>query len=189
MKYSTPGNYFYRVVKVQCSTSLITKCSHTDQSKHKWKSKHETETQTLNLTHLRLCWKSAQKVAEKMEKLSHLHKYQQPCALAISEAWLDDRAPDGRVVSGCSRAFTMDRELFAMGEHSGSGVCCPIRDQWCKSAMAIEMLHSHQNAFLVAQLFCPRNPFIFLHSSCRQIHYFLFQIQSLGQTVQTVICK
>lgn len=50
-----------------------------------------------------------------MEKLSHLHKYQQPCALAISEAWLDDRTPDGRVVSGSSGAFTMDRELCAMG--------------------------------------------------------------------------
>lgn len=40
----------------------------------------------------------------------HLHKYWQPSALVISEAWLDDRAPDGRVVSGSSRAFTIDRE-------------------------------------------------------------------------------
>lgn len=40
----------------------------------------------------------------------HLHKYRQPSALVISEAWLDDRAPDGRVVSGSSRAFTIDRK-------------------------------------------------------------------------------
>ncbi|CAB1451803.1 unnamed protein product [Pleuronectes platessa] len=60
---------------------------------------------------------SAQKVAEEMEKLSHLHKYQQPCALAISEAWLDDRAPDGRVVSGSPEAFTMDRgEVWLLRE-------------------------------------------------------------------------
>lgn len=92
-----------------------------------------------------------------MEKLSHLHKYLQPCALAIREAWLDDRAPDGRVVSGSFRAFTMDREVGAVGEHNNSGVCCPIRNQPCKSAVAMEMLHSPQNAFLVAQaqLFAP----------------------------------
>lgn len=119
-----------------------------ETQKQTWK--HDTEIHTLNLTHLWLCSKSAEKVSEKMEKLSHLHKYQQPCALAISEAWLDDRAPDGRVVSGTSGAFTMDRELSATGKHRSSGVCCPIRDQWCKSAVSIEMLHSHQNAFLVA---------------------------------------
>lgn len=89
-------------------------------------------------------------MSQKMEKLSHLHKYPQPCALAISEAWLDDRAPDGRVVSGSSRAFTMDRELCAVGEHNNTGVCCPIRNQWRKSAMAKEMLHTPQNAILVA---------------------------------------
>lgn len=123
--------------------------------------KHKTEIQTLSLIHLRLCWESAPKVAEKMEELSHLHKYQQPCALAISEAWLDDRAPDGRVVSGSSRAFAMDRELGAMWEHSSGGVCYPIRDQWCKSAAAIEMRHSPQNAILAAQaqLLAPGTPF------------------------------
>lgn len=43
-------------------------------------------------------------------------------------------------------------ELSAVGEHNSSGVCCPIRDHWCKSAMAIEMLHSHQKAVPVAYL-------------------------------------
>lgn len=115
--------------------------------------KHGTEIQTLNLTHLRLCWKSALEVSEKMEKLPHLHKYQQPCALASSAAWLDDRAPEGRVVSGSSGAFTIDWELSVLGEHNRSGVCCPIRDQWCKSAVAIEILNSPKNAILVTQLF------------------------------------
>ncbi len=94
--------------------------------------KHGIEIQTLSLTHLRLCWKSARKVAEKMEKLSHLHKYQQPSALAISEAWQDDRAPDGRVVSGSSRAFTIDWELeqqqWGLLSHQASVVQISNRD-------------------------------------------------------------
>ena len=51
-----------------------------------------------------------------MEKLSHLHKYQQPCALAISEAWLYDRAPYGRVVSGSSRAFTLSTLFYGKAQ-------------------------------------------------------------------------
>lgn len=45
-----------------------------------------------------------------------------PSALAISEAWLDDRAPDGGVVSGSSRAFTIDWEQQRRGllSHQGS---------------------------------------------------------------------
>lgn len=150
--------------------------------------KHGTEIQTLHPTHLRLCWKSARKVAEKMEKLSHLHKYQQPSALAISEAWQDDRAPDGRVVSGSSRAFTMDWEL----EQQHWGLLS-------HQASVVQISNSNRDAAQSSQCspcclgtaICPRNDFIFLHSSCRQIDSFFFypQIQTYRQTVQVLICK
>ena len=148
--------------------------------------KHGTEIQSWNLTHLWLCWESAQKVAGKMEKLSHLHKYQQPSALAISEAWQDDRAPDGRVVSGSSRAFTMDWELkqqqWGLLSHQGSVVQIGNGNR-----DAPQSLKCHPCCWGTA--ICPRNPFIFLHSGCRQVHYLSLQIQSLGQTIQAVICK
>ena len=114
--------------------------------------KHETEIQTLILTHRRLYWKSAQKVSETMEKLSHLHKYQQPCALAISEAWLDDRAPDGRVVSGCSWAFHWTlcygraQQQWGLLSHQGSVVQIRNGNIWCSTVtrmLSVLLRHSH----------------------------------------------
>lgn len=62
------------------------------------------------------------KAAERIDKLSHLHKFQPAHLLAISEAWLDDRAPDGSMVSGNSRAIWMEeRELSVKWEHRSSG--------------------------------------------------------------------
>lgn len=130
------------------------------------------------------------KVAETMEKLSHLHKYRRPDALAISEAWLDDRAPDGRVVSGSSRAFKMDWEL-----EQRQRVCCPIRDQWCKSAMALEMLHSHQMlSLLLRHSHLPQESLYITSFKLQADALFFFfslllPIQSLWQTVRAVICK
>lgn len=92
-----------------------------------------------------------------------------PSALAISEAWLDDRAPDGRVVSGSSRAFTMDWELeqqqWGLLSHQGS---------------VVQISNGNRDAAQSPKCYpcclgtaiCPRNPFILLRSSCRQILFF-----------------
>lgn len=103
-----------------------------------------------------------------------------PCALAISEAWLDDRAPDGRVVSGSSRAFTMDLGVCAMGG---------AQQQWgllSHQKSVVQISSGNRDApqspkccpCCLGKAIQPRIPFLFLHWSCRQMHYFLFRIQS-----------
>lgn len=101
-----------------------------------------------------------------MEKLSHLHKYQQACALTISEAWLDDRAPYGRVVSGSSRAFTL-RTLFygkaqqqwALLSHQGSLVQISNGNRDASQS-------PKSYPCCLGNAIYPKNPFLFLYSNC-----------------------
>lgn len=139
---------------------MITECSHTDQSKHECKlgSTRDRVSHTESnspATLLEACSKCGRGDG-KAFFFPHLHKYQQPCALAISESWLDVKAPDGRWLQGFSQ-WTGNLVLRESTTALGSSVVQISNGN-------IDAPH-HQHPILVAQAqpFAQGIPFLLLH--------------------------
>lgn len=104
-----------------------------------------------------------------------------PSALAISEAWLDDRAPDGRVVSGSSRAFTIDWEQQRRGLLSHQGSLVQISNGNREAAALCTVTKKKMQVLLLRPSSLPLETPSSLCGSCRPTHYFHFKSRQLQQ--------